>query len=110
MKVLYLFARRKYVEHLVFFLQLHTFFFVVALLALLFAYAAQLAPALAWPVRFVNAALWIYFPVYLFIAMRHVYRQSYALTAVKYVVLGGSYFVASIFMLMGMIVYTALTL
>lgn len=31
MKALYLFARRKYVEHLLFFLHVHTFFFLVAL-------------------------------------------------------------------------------
>lgn len=110
MKVLYLFARRKYVEHLLFFLHAHTLFFLLALIAVVLDYAQTRAPVLEWPVWLINAALLIYFPVYLFVAMRHVYRQSYALTTVKYVALGGSYFMAFVFMLLAMIVYTALTL
>ena len=110
MKVLYLFARRKYVEHLLFFLHAHTLFFLIALVTVVLDYAATRVPLLESPVWLVNMTLWIYFPVYLFVAMRYVYRQSYALTSVKYVALGGSYFVAFIFMLLGMIVYTALTL
>lgn len=110
MKILYLFARRKYVEHLLFFLHVHTLFFLVALLAVVFDFAARRVPFLDGPVWLINMALWIYFPIYLFVAMRHVYRQGYGLTTVKYVALGGSYFMAFMFMLLGMIVYTALTL
>ena len=50
MKVLYLFARRKYVEHLLFFLHVHTFFFLVALVTVLLGFAAARAPA-AWSRR-----------------------------------------------------------
>jgi hypothetical protein len=110
MKVLYPFARRKYVEHLLFFLHVHTLFFLIAVLAVIFDFAARRVPVLNGPIWFVNTALWIYFPVYLFMAMRYVYGQNYALTSVKYVALGGSYFVAFMFMLLSMIVYTALTL
>ena len=112
MKLLYLFTRRKYVEHLLFFVHVHTFFFLVAtgrrccsrgLLAL--------APAARGhgPDRG-RQRRGLYFLVYLYMAMREVYRQSHALTAVKYVVLGGSYFVAAMLTLLGAVVFTALTL
>ena len=110
MKILYLFARRKYVEHLLFFLHIHTFFFVTTTVTLLLALSARVLPLLEWPVRVVEWAAWIYFPVYLFVAMRHVYRQGYLLTAIKYVLLGGGYFVALLTTLLGTIVYTAVTL
>jgi hypothetical protein len=110
MKVLYLFARRKYVEHLLFFLHAHTVFFLIALVAVVFDYAARRVPFLEWPAWIANVVLLIYFPVYLFVAMRHVYRQSYAWTSVKYIALGGSYIMAFMVMLLGMILYTALTL
>ena len=40
MKVLYLFARRKYVEHLLFFLHVHTLFFLDCACAVVFDFAA----------------------------------------------------------------------
>lgn len=110
MKILYLFARRKYVEHLLFFLHVHTFFFLTALITILVGRGADLAPWLEWPARIVGIVSWIYFFVYLYLAMRHVYGQGYALTAVKYVVLGATYFFAFMLTLVSMNVYTAVTL
>jgi hypothetical protein len=110
MKVLYLFARRKYVEHLLFFLHVHTFFFLTAIIVVLVGRAANLVSWLYWPSMVVGIAAWIYFPIYVYRAMRHVYAQGHALTAVKYVVLGVGYFVAFLLTLLGLIVYTALTL
>jgi hypothetical protein len=69
----------------------------------------NLAP-LEWPLRIVVYAIVIYFPVYLYLAMRHVYAQGHALTAVKYVVLGGSYVAAFMLTLLITIVVTALTI
>jgi hypothetical protein len=109
MKVLYLFARRRYVEHLLFFLHVHTFFFLTALVTMLLGGVA-LIPGLKWPVGIVMMVSWIYFPVYLYLAMRHVYVQGHALTSVKYIVLGGSYFFAFVLTLLGLVVYTAATL
>jgi hypothetical protein len=109
MRVLYLFARRKYVEHLLFFAHVHTFFFLLGIALLLLSFLADLAPSLEWPARLVSYAISLYFPVYVFLAMRHVYRQGPALTAVKYVVLGGSYFVALLSTLLATIAVTAVT-
>lgn len=94
MRALYLFARRRYVEHLLFFAHVHTLFFLLAFATLLVWEAERLAPILVWPRRIVLAAAVGYFLVYLYLAMRHVYGQGHVLTAVKYVVLGSSYVAA----------------
>jgi hypothetical protein len=106
MRLLYLFARRKYVEHLLFFLHVHTFFFFTAIVTLILSLGLAL-PLLQWPLRIVIFAAWFYFPVYLYLAMRHVYAQGHLLTAVKYVVLGGSYVIAFVYTLVITIVITA---
>jgi len=110
MRVLYLFAHRKYVEHLVFFLHAHALFFLVAIVVVVLGRIVDFVPWLRWPVILVNLAAWVYFPVYLYLAMRHVYRQGHALTAVKYVLLGGGYFVALITTILGLLIVTAATL
>ena len=110
MKLLYLFTRRKYVEHLLFFVHVHTFFFLVALLTVLLSGLLAVVPALEIPILIVGGALWLYFLVYLYLAMREVYGQGHGLTAVKYVVLGGSYFAAAILTLLGAVIFTAFTL
>lgn len=110
MRVLYLFAHRKYVEHLVFFLHVHALFFLVAIVVVVLGRVVDFVPFLRWPVILVNLAAWVYFPVYLYRAMRHVYRQSHALTAVKYVLLGGGYVVALLTTLFGLVIVTAATL
>jgi hypothetical protein len=110
MNALYLFSRRKYVEHLLFFVHVHTFFFFTALITVLVARGAELATWLERPVRIVEIVAWGYFPVYLYLAMRYLYRQGHALTSVKYVALGGGYFLALMLTLLGMVLYTAMTL
>jgi hypothetical protein len=110
MKLLYLFAHRRYVEHLVFFLHVHTFFFLVATLSALLAGLVALAPTLEIPVLIVGGGAWLYFLAYLYLAMREVYAQSHGRTAVKFVVLGGSYFAAALLTLLGAVVFTAATI
>jgi hypothetical protein len=110
MRVVYLFARRKYVEHLVFFLHLHALFFVTGIVVILLAWAADLVSWLWWPVLLLQLVGWGYFPVYVYRAMRHVYRQGHALTAVKYVSLGFGYFVALLITVMGLFAVTVATL
>ncbi len=110
MKMLYLFTRRKYVEHLLFFMHVHTFFFLVALVTVLISGFLMLAPAARFTVPIVRAAAGVYFFVYLYQAMREVYSQGHGLTTVKYVVLGGSYFAAAILTLLGAVLFTAMTL
>ena len=110
MRVLYLFAGRRYVEHLVFFLHVHTMFFLMATVTILLGRLADLWSWLAIVVLLASLAVWLYFPVYLYRAMRRVYRQGHALTAVKYVLLGGGYFVALIATVLGLLIFTAVTL
>jgi hypothetical protein len=110
MKLLYLRTRRKYVEHLVFFLHVHTFFFLVAILSALLAGLSALAPALEIPVLIIGGGAWLYFLVYLYLAMREVYEQSHGRTALKYVALGASYFFAALLTLLGAVVFTAATI
>jgi hypothetical protein len=110
MKVLYVFSRRKYVEHLLFLLHVHTFFFLTALLGILLSRAADLTQWLAWPEWIFGFVAWIYFPIYLYLALRRVYAQGHALTIAKYVALGATYTFAFMLTLLGLVVYTALTL
>ena len=110
MKALYPLARRKYVEHLLFFLHFHAFFFLLATLGLLVLFAGSLTPVLDAPVGILSVAGWVYVPIYLFLAMRCVYAQGRLATAFKYVLLGGGYFFALILTLLGIVIYTALTL
>jgi hypothetical protein len=110
MKMLYAFSGRKYVEHLLFFAHAHTFFFFVAIVTLLLSQLGSLVPLLDRPILYVSLLVWAYFPVYLYLAMRHVYRQGHALTTVKYVVLGAGYVVSFLATLLGLVIYTAITL
>jgi hypothetical protein len=110
MKVLYAFSRRKYVEHLLFFVHAHTFFFLIALPTVALWGLTAWVPALEIPILIVGAAAWVLFLTYLYLAMREVYAQGHALTAVKYVVLGGSYFLAALLTLLGGVIVTALTI
>ena len=110
MKLLYLLTRRKYVEHLLFFVHVHTFFFLVALAMVLLASVLVLVTGIEAMVAITGGAALLYFFVYLYMAMREVYRQHHALTAVKYVVLGVTYFGAAMLTLIGAIIFTAFTL
>jgi hypothetical protein len=110
MKALYPLARRKYVEHLLFFLHFHAFFFLLATLGLLLSFFASLAPILDVPVAVLWIAGWIYLPIYLYVAMRRVYTQGRLATVFKYMLLGSGYFFALVCTLLGIVVYTALTL
>ena len=97
-KFWYLFARRYYVEHLIFALHNHAFIFTSIVIMLLSgALADWREPGGEGPVSTVNAVLqgvllcWI--PLYLLISLRTVYRQGWGLTVVKYLAIGASYLV-----------------
>ena len=102
MKLLFLFERRKYVEHLVFFFHVHTFFFLTLTATFLMARAAAVVPWLGVPAAIFGWTAWLYFLVYPYVAMRHVYRQGYLLTTVKYAMLGFSYLAAFLVAVMGL--------
>jgi hypothetical protein len=84
LKALYWGSRRYYVEHFVFALHLHAFAFLT--------YLAMMA--VRWPP--LVGVLWMWMFVYLYVALKRVYRQGWVTTGIKYGVLGASYSVAVI--------------
>jgi hypothetical protein len=93
LKALYPLSRRYYVEHLLFFVHLHAFFFLLFTFQVLFT---RLADALSIPelaATLVVVASSVYIPVYLFVAMRRVYGQNRFFTFLKFIVLTTAYII-----------------
>lgn len=95
LKVLYLFKRRLYMEHLIVALHSHAFL-CQALLLIFVAMALQqwLAPqpgALHTLFDWIEAALWVWMPIYLLLMQKRVYGQGWLMTLLKYTVLGVCY-------------------
>ena len=91
LKALYPLSKRYYVEHLLFFVHFHAFFFLILSLQILFA---RMAAMLAVPEAIAVITIIIgsiYVPVYLFVAMRRVYGQGRLVTFFKYIVLVVAY-------------------
>jgi len=91
LKVLYPLSRRYFVEHLLFFVHYHAFFFLILTLQILFARVAALLPFPEAIAVLAIVAASLYIPVYLYMAMRRVYGQGRVLTFIKYVALVVSY-------------------
>ena len=97
-KFWYLFARKYYVEHLIFALHNHAFIFVVFLfMMLLSALVSWQEPQEDGPLSMalvvVNAVAWTWIPLYLLISLKRVYGQNWGMTLLKFVTIGISYFV-----------------
>jgi len=91
LKALYPLSRRYYVEHLLFFVHFHAFFFLILTLQiLLMRLSTLLHIPEAVPILTVVAASF-YIPVYLYKSMRRVYGQGGFVTFVKFVALLTSY-------------------
>jgi len=91
LKLLYPLAKRYYVEHLLFFVHFHSFFFLLLTLQILFARIAMLV-SIPDPIRVLAiVATSFYVPVYLFVAMRRVYGQGRIITSIKYIALVVAY-------------------
>lgn len=95
-KLWYLFAKRYYIEHLIYALHNHAFIFVSLIVILLLNQLDSTALATRatwidgmtdWAVAIVS--VWI--PVYLLISLRHVYQQGWLLTLGKFSVIGVCY-------------------
>jgi Protein of unknown function (DUF3667)/Domain of unknown function (DUF4286) len=93
LKVLYPLSKRYYVEHLLFVVHYHAFFFLILTLQILFARVAALARLPESAGDIILVATSIYIPVYLFRAMRRVYGQGRFITGLKFVFLVISYFI-----------------
>jgi hypothetical protein len=101
LKLLYPLSRRYYVEHLLFFVHFHAFFFLIMSLQILLTRLGAWIGFLDPVVTLVTVAASFYIPVYLFLAMRRVYAQGRAVTVLKYVPLTISYLVGLTLMMLG---------
>jgi Protein of unknown function (DUF3667)/Domain of unknown function (DUF4286) len=116
MFVLYLGSGRYYVEHLLFFVHYHAFFFLAGLAIVLLERGAtlfgdtSLGHGLDRLGKFLTVVLVFYVPYYLFRAMRRVYAQGRFVTVVKYSMLVVGYVFFMALTVMGLLAYTALTL
>ena len=91
LKALYPLSRRYYVEHLLFFVHFHAFFFLILILQILLGRVTAALPVPDAIGVLIIVAASFYIPVYLFVAMRRVYHQGRFLTSLKYIVLTVSY-------------------
>jgi hypothetical protein len=91
LKILYIRKRRFYVEHLVHALHIHTFLYVAIVITALAAMGAdRTVPALhGWVVGLMSCAIL----VQIFRSIRHVYKQGWFFTTVKFLFGGLVYFV-----------------
>ena len=95
LKIMYVFKRRLYMEHLIVALHSHAFL-CAALLVMLLVYKIReaLAPGFFHGLLgFVEAAIWIWMPIYLLVMQKRVYRQGWIMTLLKYCILGLFYVV-----------------
>lgn len=110
LKALYPLSRRYYVEHLLFFVHFHAFFFLVLTLQILWL---RLIGVLG-----LNEAIGVlpvvvssfYIPIYLFKSMRRVYGQGFLLTLVKYLALLAVYAVGFSFTMLGALAIAAFSI
>ena len=105
LKGLYPLSRRYLVEHLLFFVHFHAFFFLILTLQILFSRVS----GLLWvpePISvLVIVAASFYIPVYLYKAMRLVYGQGHFMTFLKYIAMSAAYSVGAMFTMMGALLF-----
>ena len=87
LKALYPLSKRYYVEHLLFFVHFHAFFFLILTLQILFMrFSGWVGIPEAIPIL-TTVVTSFYVAIYLFVAMRKVYGQGRIITFLKYIVL-----------------------
>jgi hypothetical protein len=113
LKVLYPLSRRYFVEHLLFFVHFHAFFFLILILQVLFArLVGLLGPedsAIDAIGTLVLVATSFYIPVYLYKAMRHVYGQGHLITIPKYLLLVIAYLTGGTLTMIGALLVALLS-
>jgi hypothetical protein len=116
MYFLYLGSGRYYVEHLLFFVHFHAYFFLGGIAIVLLDRGGTLLKntgAGGWLSAaggVVAAAFVFYTPYYLYRAMRRVYGQGRIVTLVKYSLLGIGYLFFLTLTAVGLLFYTAITM
>jgi RNA polymerase-binding transcription factor DksA len=110
MKLLYLFTGRYYVEHLLFLVHYHAFFYLAVTFALVAGWIFNGQRLPEWPATLLTVVTSIYVPYYLYRAMRLVYGQRRGMTLAKYFALVLAYFAALLTMFGLTAAVTAFTL
>ena len=105
LKIVYIFKRRLYMEHLMVALHSHAFI-CLSLLLITFVYLAiTWATANAsWALpllRFLTVAIWTWLPIYLFLMAKRIYRQGWFMTTFKFCLVGFCYTIMLSFGLVG---------
>lgn len=97
LKVMYIFKRRLYMEHLVVALHSHAFIFLsllaITLTVMAANWAGQSAPWLKSLLDWLVVGMYWWLPIYLFVMQKRVYRQGWIMTTLKYGVIGIAYIV-----------------
>ena len=95
LKVMFIFSKRLYMEHLTVALHSHSFIFIAILLSevldVIDAYLEPTYSSLANFTGFVAGVILLWIPVYLFLMQRKIYRQGYFFTLVKFSVIATIY-------------------
>ncbi len=107
LKMLYPLSRRYYVEHLLFFVHFHSFFFLILSLQILLSRLGAWIGFAETLFTVVIVAASFYIPVYLFVAMRQVYGQGRFVTLLKYIWLVFWYLMGFICVMMGAVLLAA---
>jgi hypothetical protein len=88
LKVVYLFKRRLYMEHLMVALHSHAFIFMslllIAIVHMLIDAMSTTAPSVLPLLRFIRDVLWMWLPIYLLLMQKRVYAQGWTMTLLKY--------------------------
>src|SRR5215468_355600 len=91
LKVLYIRRRIFYIDHLIYALHIHTFFYT-ALMLIVFITIGLNRTIPGTFAGWLIAALWVTFVVQIFLSIRYVYRQGWFLSTLKFFVGGFIYF------------------
>jgi hypothetical protein len=110
MKLVYPLTGRKYVEHVLFFLHFHAFFFLLVTITVLLGALGEVVSSVRSLTPVLVAVGYVYLPVYLFMAMRRVYRQGNLATSCKFALLLGGYGTALALSFLITLAYTAYNL
>jgi len=113
LKILYPLSRRYFVEHLLFFVHYHAFFFLMLIVQILFARIAGLLGPEDGAVDSISTLILViaslYIPVYLYKAMRRVYGQGPLVTILKYLMLAVAYLTGATLTMMSAFLFALLS-
>lgn len=96
LKIMYVFSKRLYLEHLTVALHSHSFIFFSILLIEITGFLSDVSasnnvPWLSDLLSTIQVCLLLWIPIYLYIMQKRIYQQGYFFTTVKYVVVGFIY-------------------